>query len=51
MKENEFISKVFTPDNRIEYVPNEIALVRYSLRYTKLLSYKEIFGRRKRGIK
>jgi hypothetical protein len=43
MKNNKFIDKIYTPDNRIEYIPNEVVCVRYSLRYTKLLSDKEVF--------
>jgi len=42
MKGNQFIDKVFTADNNIEYVPNELACLRYSLRYTKLLTQEEL---------
>jgi len=37
MNDNPFIKKIFTSDNNIEYIPDELYCLRYSLRYTKLL--------------
>jgi hypothetical protein len=42
MKKNKFIDKIYTPDNKIEYIPNKLVCLRYSLRYTKLLSQEEL---------
>jgi len=42
---NAFLFRVYNSDNIVSYVPDELALLRYSLRYTKLLIAKDLFGR------